>query len=198
MSGSKKISELDPLTTSGVDDIIVIVDNSATETKKQTKGNFLAEVQASVNDHIADTSNPHSVTKTHVGLGNADNTSDADKPVSIAQQGALDLKVAIADIVNDIISDDTDKPLSAAQGKALKTLIDDAGTWVMDYTPPEAVNGVNTNYTIPVSATQVVVYADGVRVKGLGIAYTFNGTTGITFTSGLQPFSSLSVDYLPV
>ena len=36
--------------------------------------------------------NPHSVTKSQVGLGNVDNTSDADKPVSTAQQTALDLK----------------------------------------------------------------------------------------------------------
>lgn len=33
------------------------------------------------------------LTKSDVGLGNADNTSDADKPVSTAQQAALDLKV---------------------------------------------------------------------------------------------------------
>lgn len=32
------------------------------------------------------------VTKTHVGLGNVDNTSDANKPVSTAQQTALNLK----------------------------------------------------------------------------------------------------------
>ena len=36
--------------------------------------------------------NPHNVTATQVGLGNVDNTSDADKPVSTAQQAALDLK----------------------------------------------------------------------------------------------------------
>ena len=41
------------------------------------------------------TGNPHSVTKAEVGLSNADNTSDADKPVSTAQQTALDLKYAI-------------------------------------------------------------------------------------------------------
>lgn len=43
--------------------------------------------------HIANTSNPHSVTKAQVGLGNADNTSDVDKPVSTAQQTALDGKL---------------------------------------------------------------------------------------------------------
>jgi hypothetical protein len=36
------------------------------------------------------------VTKSHVGLGNADNTSDAAKPVSTATQTALDLKADLA------------------------------------------------------------------------------------------------------
>lgn len=40
--------------------------------------------------HEADHANPHVVTKAQVGLGNCDNTSDADKPVSTAQQTALD------------------------------------------------------------------------------------------------------------
>lgn len=43
--------------------------------------------------HMANTSNPHSVTKSQVGLSNVDNTSDANKPVSTAQQTALDAKL---------------------------------------------------------------------------------------------------------
>lgn len=42
--------------------------------------------------HKASTSNPHNVTKAQVGLGNADNTSDLNKPVSTATQTALNLK----------------------------------------------------------------------------------------------------------
>lgn len=42
--------------------------------------------------HKASTENPHGVTKTQVGLGNADNTSDANKPISTAQQTALNAK----------------------------------------------------------------------------------------------------------
>ena len=38
------------------------------------------------------TGNPHSVTQTEVGLGSVDNTADTAKPVSTAQQTALDLK----------------------------------------------------------------------------------------------------------
>lgn len=52
---------------------------------------LLAEetISTSLQEHISDESNPHNVTKTQVGLGNADNTSDIDKPVSTAQQNAL-------------------------------------------------------------------------------------------------------------
>ena len=42
--------------------------------------------------HKASTENPHGVTKAQVGLGNVDNTSDANKPVSTAGQTALNLK----------------------------------------------------------------------------------------------------------
>lgn len=48
---------------------------------------------AQIDAHIANTSNPHSVTKAQVGLSNVDNTSDLDKPISNATQSALDLKV---------------------------------------------------------------------------------------------------------
>lgn len=44
-------------------------------------------------DHSQLTSgNPHNVTKSDIGLGNVDNTSDEDKPISTAQQTALDTK----------------------------------------------------------------------------------------------------------
>lgn len=46
--------------------------------------------------HIANTSNPHSVTKAQVGLGNVDNTSDLLKPISNAVQTALNLKANLA------------------------------------------------------------------------------------------------------
>lgn len=39
--------------------------------------------------HTADKGNPHRVTKAQIGLGNANDTSDLDKPVSTAQQAAI-------------------------------------------------------------------------------------------------------------
>ena len=45
--------------------------------------------KAAFDNHAADQTNPHAVTKSQVGLGNADNTSDANKPVSTAQAAAI-------------------------------------------------------------------------------------------------------------
>jgi len=49
----------------------------------------------SYDTHIANVENPHNVTSAQVGLGNVDNTSDVNKPVSVAQQTALDGKQEI-------------------------------------------------------------------------------------------------------
>lgn len=42
--------------------------------------------------HVENENNPHSVTKSQIGLGNVDNTSDADKPISTATHNALNGK----------------------------------------------------------------------------------------------------------
>ena len=55
---------------------------------------------AVVEEHIADKNNPHEVTKEQVGLGNVDNTSDANKPISDATQAALDLKADNSSLAN--------------------------------------------------------------------------------------------------
>lgn len=55
----------------------------------------LTALETKVNQHIANKSNPHTVTKAQVGLGNVNNTSDANKPVSTAQATAIaDAKAA--------------------------------------------------------------------------------------------------------
>lgn len=58
-------------------------------------GSDVTALETKVSNHIANKSNPHTVTKTQVGLGNVNNTSDADKPVSTAQATAIaDAKAA--------------------------------------------------------------------------------------------------------
>lgn len=83
------------------------------------------------------------ITKSNIGLGNVDNTADANKSVKYATSAGNASKVnnhtvnidVPADakftdtntwrgIQNNLTSDSTDQSLSAAQGKALKTLVD--------------------------------------------------------------------------
>jgi hypothetical protein len=51
-------------------------------------------------DHSQITGNPHGTTKADIGLGNVNNTSDLDKPISNATQTALDLKADLSVINN--------------------------------------------------------------------------------------------------
>lgn len=54
-----------------------------------------------------------------VGLGNVNNTSDANKPLSTATVNALTLKVNYTDVIDSLLSTETAKPLSANQGRVL-------------------------------------------------------------------------------
>lgn len=49
----------------------------------------LNTIQSNLNTHISNTNNPHNVTKAQLGLGNVNNTSDLDKPISNAVRTAL-------------------------------------------------------------------------------------------------------------
>ena len=76
-----------------------------------------------VSDHITRTDNPHSVTKTQIGLGNVDNTSDVNKPVSTAQAAAD------AAIATQLIDGATDNTLKKLQDKitAINAIIGGSG-----------------------------------------------------------------------
>lgn len=63
-------------------------------------------IQGSHNSHVTDYKNPHKVTKDQVGLGNVDNTSDVNKPISDAQQREFNR-------INQSLSNNTDNVNSA-------------------------------------------------------------------------------------
>jgi hypothetical protein len=67
-----------------------------------TKANLVATVQASLDK--ADTA-LQTVTKSSVGLGNVDDTSDLNKPLSTATQTALDQRVKSSNgtILDDVV-----------------------------------------------------------------------------------------------
>lgn len=92
-------------------------------------------VQTNLETHINNKSNPHKVTKDQVGLGNVDNTSDANKPISTATQTALNGK------------------FSATDGKALKQRVDNIPKLVAtDIT----VNSDNDSVNISLDKTSIV------------------------------------------
>lgn len=82
----------------GMDHVTAVDDNNTAQADHTTALDDHAVVQGydgrltTVEGHAMDTANPHAVTKIQVGLGNVDNTSDANKPVSTAQQTALNAK----------------------------------------------------------------------------------------------------------
>ena len=86
-----KLGQRTVLTTSGpLQTLLTAIGNaikaiSGADTWNGTPATTLTAARA----HMDSKSNPHGVTKTQVGLGNADNTSDANKPVSTAQAAAI-------------------------------------------------------------------------------------------------------------
>lgn len=83
--------------------------------------NVLTGQAAALSSHAEDKSNPHAVTKAQVGLGNCDNTSDVNKPVSAATQNALNLKANLDSpaftgaptVPTPAVSDSSTKPVNS-------------------------------------------------------------------------------------
>ena len=72
-----------------------VLKNDLTDTLDEyaLKSDISSKAEASdLISHISNTLNPHKVTKEQIGLGNVNNTSDINKPISIAMQTALNEK----------------------------------------------------------------------------------------------------------
>ena len=89
-----------------------------------------------IDDHIDNNDNPHGVTKSDVGLGSVDNTSDANKPISDAQSavnatttahisstsnphGVTKAQLGLSNVNNTA---DVNKPVSTAQQAAINAM----------------------------------------------------------------------------
>jgi hypothetical protein len=87
----KKISALDAIVTIATDDVLPIVDTSASTTKKISIAQIKSEAPV---QSVASKTGSVTLVKGDVGLGNVDNTADSDKPISSATQSALNAKQA--------------------------------------------------------------------------------------------------------
>lgn len=122
--------------------------------------------------HVEDKSNPHGVTKVQVGLGNVDNTSDVNKPVSKAQQAAIDAcKVKKASVT-----------LTAAGWTGTES----------PYTQSVTIDGitVNSKVDLQMDSTAIGVMAD----SGTTAVYIANNNGTLTaYAVGEKPAADLSV-----
>ena len=83
----------------------------------------ISDVNNKLIGHTSDENNPHSVTKAQVGLSNVDNTSDANKPISTAQQNKFD------EVISDYTKKISDESTARSNAdKQLQSNIDDLAT----------------------------------------------------------------------
>jgi hypothetical protein len=126
-----------------------LVDSTKAELKKD-----IGDIEKDVTNHIADKNNPHEVNKLQVGLGNVDNTSDINKPVSTAQQAALDkLKSDLESIIGSTGTDlsahlkDFDNPHKVTKDQVGLGKVDNTADLEkpVSVATQEAINAVQSN-----------------------------------------------------
>lgn len=130
---------------------------------------------------------PTGIVKGDVGLGNVDNTSDAGKPVSTAQQTALDLKSNLASpTFTGTVTLPSGQALVApalgtpASGTLTNCSIPDSATFTHDLTTvPNATGGWNEYFVTSSDYTTTTLVA-GTDITGL--------TTGIMSVSTVYEF----------
>ena len=129
------------------------------------------------------------VTKAHVGLGNVDNTSDANKPVSTAQQTALNLKADSSTrglyVGVNAQTGTTYAPVLADQGK----LVTCSNAGAITVTLPS-----NATQAFPVG-TQVdfVVLGAGMVTFVAGSSATVNGTPSLVTRAQYSAVTAIKV-----
>lgn len=101
--------------------------------------------------HISNTSNPHSVTKSQVGLGNVDNTSDANKPISTLTQAALDTKATtteLTDAVDGLDNVNEQQTIAITDLQNNSPISPDIVYGAADETAAEALETLGANYVL--------------------------------------------------
>ena len=126
-----------------------------------------------VNTHVDDTNNPHGVTKAQVGLGNVDNTSDVNKPISTATQTALNAKQA-----------------TLVSGTNIKTINGSGVLGSGNLSVASTGVPVTTNITSGITdAAQAGAVAD--KIKGTNLDTSYSHPRGISEMDGNGSFTTL-------
>ena len=191
---TENITGEEKLPTGGSGNYSISLDSLAdyTKTKKDLADNTTVDgkvngVRQELESHIEDLLNPHQVTKGQIGLGNVDNTADADKPVSNSTQAAIISAVAPkADktYVDTALSSKTDKTYVDSQ-LTLKANKTDVYTKSETYTKQESSGLVNNS--ISTALTPVNTSLDLAK-RGTANRYdsslTYNSGERVVLTNG--------------
>ena len=123
-----------------------IVSLSASDVGAQPAGSYLTKETDPTVPAWAKEENPPSYTKSDVGLGNVDNTSDANKPVSIAQAAAIaDAKKAGTDAQSNLTTHTNNKtnPHGVTKDQVGLENVDNVKQYSASNPPPYPVTSVN-------------------------------------------------------
>ena len=158
--------------------------------------------EETIDNHIADKNNPHAVTKAQVGLGNCDNTSDLDKPISTAVQTALDGKQAtISDLstirenathgesayntisgYGDVVTHNASEFATSAQGALADTALQ----------PNDNISELNNDVGYITSASIPTNYVTTDTAQTIGVQKAFSQPLVVADNNGLATGTILS------
>lgn len=139
----------------------IIVEKSVLN-NEDIASDYESDVINNIISHLASSNNPHTVTKAQIGLENADNTSDNEKPVSALQQAALDLKADITFVQNAIqasaythpqTSGNKHIPAGGSNGQILRWSADGTASW-------ESPSDSSSNGTFSSTSTKLITERD--------------------------------------
>ena len=128
---------------------------SALDLKADASALDLKADASALSEHVLNKLNPHEVSKTQVGLGNVDNTSDKEKPISDATQEALNLKADTSSLTAHI--NDKDNPHTVTKAQiGLGSVEDGAQINIIESISVNTANvtpiNKNVNITVPTDA----------------------------------------------
>lgn len=150
----------------------------------------IGTVNSKLVEHINNKNNPHNVTKEQVGLGNADNTPDADKPVSNAQKMYVDNSVSNVPYVSDFIYIGETGVLSIklSNGTEFKVdlpleLIIKSGYY--DHNTYQLVLTLANNEEIRIALESIIVNNENI-IKNSTINYTYSDVEGVKYADYIE------------
>lgn len=205
-TGGGEISEAEKLQINHSNrSILDLITEAFTTTLKNAYDSTVTWISTNGSDlinHLSNTTNPHNTTKAQVGLGNVDNTSDANKPTSTLTQTALNAKepVITATSTTDFYrgdktfqplnksaiglnnvdnTSDANKPVSSAQATAIGLKEDTTNKSTL-------ISESASTTKFPVWSAIVSYFSNSQILSILGISTLSGSNTGDETTSSIQ------------